>query len=142
MFDDFSSNKEMFDFSNCSTKPKEYDNLNKLVIRKMKYESAGVAIKEFLGLKTKIDSFLVEDNNEYRKAKGVNRNVVATIRPNEYKDVLLNNKCIRNSMNRIQSKHHRKGTYEMNKVSLSCFENNRYGGLALNYYITNYKNTS
>ena len=134
MFDDFSSNKEMFDFSNCSTKPKEYDNLNKLVIRKMKYESAGVAIKEFLGLKTKIYSFLVEDNNEYRKAKGVNRNVVATISPNEYKGVLLNNKCIRNSMNRIQSKHHRKGTYEMNKVSLLCFENNRYGGLALNYY--------
>ena len=134
MFDDFSSNKEMFDFSNCSTKPKEYDNLNKLVIRKMKYESAGVAIKEFLGLKTKIDSFLVEDNNEYRKAKGVNRNVVTTISPNEYKGVLLNNKCIRNSMNRIQSKHHRKGTYEMNKVSLLCFENNRYGGLALNYY--------
>ena len=134
MFDDYSSNKEMFDFSNCSTKPKEYDNLNKLVIRKMKYESAGVAIKEFLGLKTKIDSFLVEDNNEYRKAKGVNRNVVTTISPNEYKGVLLNNKCIRNSMNRIQSKHHRKGTYEMNKVSLLCFENNRYGGLALNYY--------
>ena len=134
MFDDFSSNNEMFDFSNCSTKPKEYDNLNKLVIRKMKYESAGVAIKEFLGLKTKIDSFLLEDNNEHRKAKGVNRNVVATISPNEYKDVLLNNKCIRNSMNRIQSKHHRKGTYEMNKVSLLCFENNRYGGLALNYY--------
>ena len=134
MFDDYSSNKEMFDFSNCSTKPKEYDNLNKLVIRKMKYESAGVAIKEFLGLKTKIYSFLVEDNNEYRKAKGVNRNVVTTISPNEYKGVLLNNKCIRNSMNRIQSKHHRKGTYEMNKVSLLCFENNRYGGLALNYY--------
>ena len=134
MFDDYSSNKEMFDFSNCSTKPKEYENLNKLVIRKMKYESAGVAIKEFLGLKTKIYSFLVEDNNEYRKAKGVNRNVVTTISPNEYKGVLLNNKCIRNSMNRIQSKHHRKGTYEMNKVSLLCFENNRYGGLALNYY--------
>ena len=134
MFDDFSSNKEMFDFSNCSTKPKEYDNLKKLVIRKMKYESAGVAVTEFLGLKTKIYSFLVEDNNEYRKAKGVNRNVVTTISPNEYKGVLLNNKCIRNSMNRIQSKHHRKGTYEMNKVSLLCFENNRYGGLALNYY--------
>ena len=139
MFDDFSSDKEMFDFSNYSTKWKEYENsLNKLVIRKMKYESAGVAMKEFLGLKTKIDSFLLEDNNEHRKAKGVNSNVVATISPNEYKDVLLNNTCIRNSMNRIQSKHHRIGIYEMNKISLSCFDskiciqNNRYGGLALN----------
>ena len=30
-----------------------------------------------------------------KKAKGVNKNVVTTIIHNEYKDVLLNNKCIR-----------------------------------------------
>ena len=106
----------------------------------MKYESACVAIKEFLGLKTKIYSFLVEDNNEHRKAKGVSRNVVATISPNKYKDVLFNDKCIRNSMNWIQIKHHRLGTYQIKKTSLSCFDskiyiqNNRYDRLALNYY--------
>ena len=37
-----------------------------------------------------------------KKANGVNKNVVATIGHNEYKNVLLNNKCIRHSMNRIQ----------------------------------------
>ena len=52
-------------------------------------------------------SFLV-DNSEHKKAKDVNRNVVATISNNEYKDVLLNNKCIRHSMNRIQNKYDRK----------------------------------
>ena len=36
--------------------------------------------------------------------------VVATINHTEYKDVLLNNKCIRHSMNRIQSKDHLIGT--------------------------------
>ena len=36
---------------------------------------------------------------------------------NEYKGVLLNNKCLRHSMNRIQSKSHRIGTYEINKIS-------------------------
>ena len=41
---------------------------------------------------------------------------------NEYKDVLLNNKCLRHSMNRFQSKDHRIGIYEINKVPLSCFE--------------------
>ena len=41
----------------------------------------------------------------------MNRNVVVTIIHNEYKDVLLNNKCIRQSMNRIQSKDHRIGTF-------------------------------
>ena len=43
-------------------------------------------------MKLKMYSFLVVHNE---KAKGVNRNVVATISQNEYKDVLLNNKYIR-----------------------------------------------
>ena len=38
---DFSNNKEMFDFSSCSTKS-TYDNLNKLVVDKIKDERAGV----------------------------------------------------------------------------------------------------
>ena len=57
--------------------------------------------------------FLVDDNSEHKKAKGANKNVVATIRHNEYKEVLLNNKCLRHSMKRIQSKDHRIGTYEI-----------------------------
>ena len=69
----------------------------------------------------------------------MNKNVVATISYNEYKDILLNKKCIRYSMNRIQSKDHRIGTYEIKKISLSCFDdkiyirNNGYDGLALGY---------
>ena len=38
---DFSNNKEMFDFSSYSTKS-TYDNLNKLVVDKIKDERAGV----------------------------------------------------------------------------------------------------
>ena len=72
----------------------------------MKDETGGVAIEEFVGLKPKTYSFLV-DKNEHKKAKGVNKNVAATISHNEYKDVLLKNKCLRHSMNRIQSKDHR-----------------------------------
>ena len=113
VYEDFSSDKEMFDFSNYSTKSKYYDNSNKIVIGKMKDETGGVAIEEFLGLKPKMYSILV-DNNELKKAKGVNKNVVATISHNEYKDVLLNKKYTRHSMNRIQSKDHRIGTYEIN----------------------------
>ena len=69
----------------------------------------------------------------------MNKNVVATISYNEHKDVLLNKKCIRYSMNRIQSKDHRIGTYEINKISLPFFDdkiyiqNNGYDGLALGY---------
>ena len=83
-------------------------------------------------------SFLL-DSSEYKKSKGVNRNFVATRSHKECKDVLLNNKCIRHSMNRTQSKYHRTGIYKINKTSLPCFDdkiyipNNGYDGLALGY---------
>ena len=64
-------------------------------------------------------SFLIDDNSEHKKAKGVNKNVVATISHNEDKDVLLKNKCLRHSVNRIQSKIHRIGTYKINKIPLT-----------------------
>ena len=38
VYEDFSSDKEMFDFSNYSTKSKYYDDSNKLVTGKMKDE--------------------------------------------------------------------------------------------------------
>ena len=94
VYEDFSCDEEMFDFSNYSTKSKYHDDSNKLVIGKMKDETGGVGIEEFVGLKPKIYSFLV-DNNDHKKATDVNKNVVATIGHNEYKDVLLKNKCLR-----------------------------------------------
>ena len=67
VYEDFNSNKEMFDFSNYSTKSKYYDNSNKLVIGKMKDETGGIAIEEFVGLKPKMYPFLV-DNIKKQKA--------------------------------------------------------------------------
>ena len=80
--EDFSNDKEMFDFSNYSTKSKYYDNSNKLVIGKMKDETASVAIEEFVRLKPKMYLYLVNDNSEHKKAKVGNRKVVATISHN------------------------------------------------------------
>ena len=95
----------MFDFSNYSTKSKYYHNSNNLFIDKTKDEIEGAVTEEFVGLKPKLYSFLVR-NGGHKKAKGMNRNVVATVIHNEYEDPLLNNKCIRHSMNKIQSKDH------------------------------------
>ena len=92
------------------------------MLGKIKDETDGIAIEEFVWLKPKMYSYLVNHNSEHKKAKGVNRNIVATINHNEHKDVLLNKKCLRHSMNRIQSKGHKIGTYEINKISLSCFD--------------------
>ena len=45
---------------------------------------------------------------------------------NKFKDVLFNKKNIRHKMKRIQSKKHKLGTYEIDKISLSCFDDTKY----------------
>ena len=44
----------------------------------------------------------------------------------KFKDVLFNKKSIRHKMKRIQSKKHKLGTYEIDKISLSCFDDKRH----------------
>ena len=55
----------MFYFSNYSPKSKYYDDSNRLVVVTMKDKTAGIAIEEFLGLKPKIYSLLIDYISEY-----------------------------------------------------------------------------
>ena len=66
----------MFDFSNYSKKSKYYDNSKKLKVDEFKDEAAGVTIEEFVGIKPKLYSYLLDDNSEHKKAKGVHKNVI------------------------------------------------------------------
>ena len=63
----FNSNKKILDFSNYLTKSKYYNDSSKLVIDNMKYETAGVTIEEFVGLKPMMYLFLVQDNSDHKK---------------------------------------------------------------------------
>ena len=80
-----------------------------------------------------------KNSSKHKNAKVKNKKFAAGIIHSEYKYVLFYNKCLRHSMNRIQSENHKVGTYENNEISLSCFDdkiyilNNRYDGLALGY---------
>ena len=129
----------MFTSSSYSADSKYYNDSNKLVVGKIKDKTGGVTIKQFSGLKQKMYSFLIDDGSEHKIVKGVNENVVATMSHGGDKDVLLNKKYLRHSMNKIPSKDHRIETFEINKISLSCFYdkiyilNNGYDGLALGY---------
>ena len=55
--------------------------------------------------------------------------------------VKINKKIIRHKMRRIQSKKHKLGTYEIDKISLSCFDDKRYvlddGIYTLSYFHLN-----
>ena len=88
----------------------------------MKDEFGGVIIDEFVGLKSKMYSIKKIDGKESNTAKGIN---VAT-EFNEFKDALFNKKSIRHKMRRIQAKNHKIGTYEINKISFSCYDDKRF----------------
>ena len=88
----------------------------------MKDEFGGVIVDEFVGLKSKMYSMKKIDGKENNTAKGVS---IAT-EFNKFKDVLFNEKIIRYKMKRIQSRTHKLGAYETDKISLSCFDDKRY----------------
>ena len=111
-----------FDFSNYSKESKFFDDTNKKVIGKMNDEYGGVIIDQFIGLKSKIHSIKKINGSECSTAKGVN---IAT-EFNEFKDVLFNKKTIRHKMKRIHTKKHRIGPYQIDKISLSCFDDKRF----------------
>ena len=71
----------------------------------------------------------------------MNKNLVATRTHNEHKDVLLNKKCLRHLMNRIESKIHKIGIYEIDKIHSSCFDNETYWILNNGYdwFVLGYK---
>ena len=60
-----------------------------------------------------------------KKIDGIKGVSIAT-ELDKFKDVLFNEKIIRHKMKRIQSKKHKLGTYEIDKISLSCFGDKRY----------------
>ena len=113
---------DLFDFANYSKDSKFFYETNKKVIGKLKDEFGGVIVAEFVGLKSKMYSIKKIDGKECNTAKGVS---IAT-EFDKFKDVLFNEKIIRHKMKRIQSKKHKLGTYEINKISLSCFDDKRY----------------
>ena len=85
----------------------------------MKDEFGGIIVSEFVGLKSKMYSTKIIDGKEHNTAKGVS---IAT----EFKDVLFNKKIITQKMKRIRKEKHKLGTYEIDKISLSRFDDKRY----------------
>ena len=122
MFIKHFKHKHLFHISNFPKNPKFFDKSNKKVIGKMKDVYEGKIIDEFVGLKSKVHSMKNIDGKESNTAKGVN---IAT-EFNEFKDTLFNKKLLRHKVKTIQSKKRRVRTYEIRKISLSCYDNKRF----------------
>ena len=82
VYKEFFKHKHLFDFSNYPKDSTFFDETNKKVIGKMKDESKGKIISEFVGLKSRMYSMKNIDGKKSNMAKGVN------IAPefNEFKD--------------------------------------------------------
>ena len=72
-------------------------------------------------------SYIKDNQKGGKTAKGIKKNIIKNnIKHENYKDVLINNKQIHHTMKTIRSENHQLGSYELNKVSLSCFDDKRY----------------
>ena len=127
VYQDFWNDKDRFDNSEYPENSPYFDKTNKKVIGKFKDEAAGIPITEFVGLRSKMYSYIKDNQKVGKTAKGIKKNIIKNnIKHEDYKNVLINNKQIHHTMKTIRSMNHQLGSYEINKVSLSCFDDKRY----------------
>ena len=70
----------------------------------MKHEVKGNIINELVGLKSKMYTLAIANNEANKKGKGINKIVVKNIRHKEYVDDLFNKYFIRHKTKGIQTK--------------------------------------
>ena len=127
VYQDFWKDKHLFDNSDYPKNSPFFDDANKKVIGKFKDEAAGIPISEFVGLRSKMYSYMKDNKQGSRTAKGIKKNVIKQqLRHDNYKDVLFNKKKMRHTMRVIKSEKHQIGSYVLDKISLSCFDDKRY----------------
>ena len=126
VYKDFFNDRDKFDFSEYDKNSKYFDDFNKKVIGKFKDETHGIPITEFIGLRSKMYSYIKDDDNENKTAKGIKKNVIKNdLNHRNYKETLFNNQQLHHKMKTIRSINHQLGSYEINKVSLSCYDDKR-----------------
>ena len=96
VYQDFWDDKNKFDNSDYPESSPYFDKTNKKVIGKFKDEAAGVPICEFVGLKSKMYSYIKDNDEGGKTAKGIKKNIIKEVIQHENcKDTLNNkNRCI------------------------------------------------
>lgn len=127
LYKDFKKDKKLFDTSNYDKKHFLYSEKNKKVLGKMKDETAGNPITEFVGLRSKLYAFKTDDNHEEKRAKGISKNIVKqTINIEDYKAVLFNREVMYRKMQTIKSAYHNVYTNQINKIALCGKDDKRH----------------
>ena len=118
--------KKRFDTSNYECDRPLSTGKNKKVIRLMKDELGGRVITEFVALRPKSYSYLTDDCEEDKKAKGKKKCVIKRmIKFDNCKNCLLNGEVILKPQQRFISKGHDVYTENINKIALSSNDDKR-----------------
>ena len=92
----------------------------------MKDELGGKIMTEFVALRPKTYSYLTDDCEEDKKAKGTKKCVIKQrLKFNDYKDSLLNNQIVLKSQQRFKDEGHDVYTEEIVKIALSSNDDKR-----------------
>ena len=130
IYKDMQEDSELFDTSEYPSDHFLFSTRNKKVLGKMKDETHGVPIEEFVGLRPKMYSLLYTENSktvEKKVAKGIAKNVTKReIRHEHYKDCLFNRKQQMASMHQIRSFQHNVYSIKLKKIGLSPSDDKRY----------------
>ena len=122
--------EEIKDELDTSGYPKDhplYSEENKKVIGKFKDELNGEIMNEVVFLKSKAYSYTLTDLSEEKKLKGIGKTTIKKdINFNDYKDCLFKNKTKMNKMYTMNSSKHKMYVNEVNKISMSPFDDKRY----------------
>ena len=117
-----------FDTSNYDKSDKRslQTGTNKKVIGLFKDKLGGKIMKEFCALRAKPYTYLMEDDSEKKKAKGIKKcRIKRRLILENSKDWLLNNKTILKSQLRFKSDHDDMYTEEVNKIALNSNDDKR-----------------
>ena len=118
--------EKIFDTTNYDVSRPLPTGKNKKVIGLMKGELGGKIMTEFVALRSKTYSYLMDDGSNDEKAKGTKKCVIKRrIKFNDYKNFLLNNEIILKSQQRFKSETHNIYTEEINKIALSSNDDKR-----------------
>ena len=100
--------------------------LNSKVLAMFKDEASGKQIVEFVCWRAKLYSCKMLDGSEYKKCKGVTKNVTKrSIQFDDYRECLFNRKEQHQEISVIRSHCHEIYTEEINKIALSSDDDKR-----------------
>ena len=119
--------EKRFDMSNYEVNRPLPKGKNKKVIGLMKDELGGKIMTEFVALRPKTYSYLMDDSKNNKKAKETKKCVIKRVlKFNDYKNCLLNNETALGTQQRFKSKAHDAYTEEVNKIALSSYHDKRF----------------